>query len=136
MDVNRHRLTTFHSDVLGYKAVIEGRWPELQVVWDTDVERWLVIQTDKHNTQSLVFETAALGEHTLERLRRADNENSDAFDEVEGWNEKMEKEQERRNAERIHEVGEKLAWAIRKDEFNGPCPRIFYAAEKQARRVG
>lgn len=135
VDVNPGRLVMFHEDVLGYKSVIQTRWPELSVVWDTDNEEWVVIETDKHGAQSLVFATKALGEHTLERLGRADNTRSDPFEDVESWNARMEAAQERANADRIHDVGEKLAWAIRKDEFNGPCPRIFFSADDQKSRA-
>jgi hypothetical protein len=135
VDVNRGRLVTFQDDVLGYKAVIEGRWPELQVIWDKENEEWVIIETDKEGAQSLVFATKALGEHTLERLGRADNSKSDPFEDVESWNARMEKAQEAHNADIIHAAGEKLAWAIRKDEFCGPKPRIFYSADKQKARA-
>lgn len=135
VDANRGRLIDFQDDVLGYKAVIESRWPCLKVIWDTEEMVWCIVETDKNGTDSLVFTTEALGEHTMERLGRADNTRSDALEDVEAWNAKMELEQERRAAEAIHEVGEKLAWAIRKDEFNGPCPRIFFDSEKQRARL-
>jgi hypothetical protein len=136
VDVNPGRLVTFQDDVLGYKSVIETRWPCLKVLWDNEAMEWIITQTDREGTESLVFATKILGEHTLERLGDADNSKSDPFADIEDWNAKMEKEQERRNAERIHEVGEKLAWAIRKDEFCGPKPRIFYAGDNQDARVG
>jgi hypothetical protein len=135
VDANPGRLVTFESDVLGYKAVIEGRWPQLKVLWDNENLEWVITEVDREGTESLVFATKILGEHTLERLGEADNSKSDPFADIESWNAKVEKEQERRNAERIHEVGEKLAWAIRKDEFCGPKPRIFYAADKQKSRA-
>lgn len=135
VDVNPGRLITFHEDVLGYKSVIEARWPELHVIWDVENMEWVITQTDGQGEESLVFATKTLGEHTLERLGRADNSTSDAFEDIEKWNAKMEREQEQRNAEAIHEVGEKLAWAIRQDEFCGPSPRIFYAADKQKARA-
>lgn len=135
VDVNPGRLITFHEDVLGYKSVIEARWPELKVMWDIESMEWVITQVDREGTESLVFATKILGEHTLERLGDADNSKSDPFKAVEDWNAKMEAAQEARNADRIHEVGEKLAWAIRKDEFCGPKPRIFYAADKQKSRA-
>lgn len=135
VDVNPGRLVTFHQDVLGYKAVIEGRWPELKCIWDTDAMEWIITETDREGTESLVFATKILGEHTMERLGKADNAKSDAFEEIETWNAKMEREQDARNADLIHDVAEKLAWAIRKDEFCGPKPRIFYAADKQKARA-
>lgn len=135
VDVNPGRLITFHEDVLGYKSVIEARWPALKCMWDTDSMEWVITQVDREGTESLVFTTKMLGEHTMERLGDADNSKSDPLKSIDDWNSKMEKEQERRNADRIHEVGEKLAWAIRKDEFCGPKPRIFYAADKQNSRA-
>lgn len=135
VDVNPGRLITFHEDVLGYKSVIEARWPALKCMWDTDSMEWVITQKDSEGTESLVFATKILGEHTLERLGDADNSKSDPFKAIEDWNAKMGILQEKRNAELIHEVGEKLAWAIRKDEFNGPEPRIFYAADKQKSRA-
>lgn len=135
IDANPGRIVSFESDVLGYKSVIEGRWPALKVLWDNESMEWLVTQIDREGTQSLVFATKILGEHTLERLGDADNAKSDPFEDIENWNAKMEAAQEKRNADRIHEVGEKLAWAIRKDEFNGPAPRIFYAADSQKSRA-
>jgi hypothetical protein len=134
-DVNRGRIVSFHSDVLGYKQVIEERWPELKCNWDTENEEWCIIECRDH-TESLVFATKTLGEHTLERIGRADNIRSDPFETIEAWNAAMDREEEKRNADKIHEIGEKLAWAIRKDEFNGPSPRVFFSAEKQNARIG
>lgn len=133
VDANRGRLCTFTSDVLGYKETIQAMWPELQVVWDHENEEWAIIETDKLGAQSLVFATKSLGQHTVERLQRAQNCNSDALEEIESWNARLEREREQKATEALHEVGEKLAWAIRKDEFNGPEPRIFYDSNKQQR---
>lgn len=133
VDSNQGRLCTFTQDVLGYKETIHAMWPELHVVWDMENEEWAVIETDKHGAQTLVFASKTLGEHTVERLQRAQNCNSDALAEIESWNAKLEKESEARATEALHAAGEKLAWAIRKDEFNGPEPRIFYDSNKQSR---
>lgn len=135
VDANRGRLCTFTDDVLGYKDLIQSTWSELQCVWDMENEEWVIIETDKQGTQSLVFATKTLGQHTIERLQRAQNCNSDALEEIESWNARVEKEREDAAMEKLYAAGEKLAWAIRKDEFNGPEPRIFYAAEKQKRLI-
>lgn len=131
VDANRGRLCTFTEDVLGYKEAIQARWPELQVVWDKENEEWVIIETDREGTQSMVFATASLGQHTIDRLNRAQNCNSDALQEIESWNTRMEKEEERLFSEKIGAVGEKLAWAFRKDEMNGPEPRIFFSSNRQ-----
>lgn len=133
VDANRGRLCTFTQDVLGYKDMIPAMWPELQCVWDLDEEEWVITERDKHGTESLVFATKTLGQHTIDRLGRAQNCNSDALAEIESWNAKLEREAEERAMDGIRAAGEKLAWAIRKDEFNGPAPRIFYSGEKQQR---
>lgn len=133
VDANGGRLTSFQDDVLGYKTVIESRWPELKVLWDHENLEWVITQVDTEGSECLVFATKTLGEPTLERLGRADNCRSDPFSDIEDWNDAMDRAQEKYNTERLNEAGEKLAWAIRKDEFNGPEPRIFYAAEKQKR---
>lgn len=133
VDANRGRLCTFTQDVLGYKDMIPAMWPDLQCVWDKDNEEWVIIEKDKHGTESLVFATKTLGQSTIDRLERAQNCNSDALKEIDSWNEKVEKEAEDRVFEKFNEASVKLAWAIRKDEFNGPEPRIFYSSEKQQR---
>lgn len=135
VDANRGRLCTFTDDVLGYKEQIQAMWPELQVVWDMENEEWVIIETDKLGAQSMVFTTTVLGQHTIERLQRAQNANSDPLEEIESWNARVEKELEDAAMEKVFAAGEKLAWAIRKDEFNGPEPRIFYPAEKQKRLI-
>jgi hypothetical protein len=119
--------------VLGYKDLISAMWAELQCVWDHENEEWVIIERDKHGGESLVFATKTLGQDTIDRLQRAQNCNSDALTEIESWNDRVEREAEYSATQRLHAAGEKLAWAIRKDEFNGPEPRVFYSGDRQQR---
>jgi hypothetical protein len=107
---------TLSRDVIDARARIERDFPNIRVWWDNENREHVVCQRDGRGEETLVFATKTFHEQLIrDRLGRANNENSDAFEEIERWNAAVEAEQDRSFSEKIGEVGEKLAHAFAAD---------------------
>jgi hypothetical protein len=111
--------STISTEVLDARRRIERDYPNVRCYSDLETKEHLITQRDATGTETLVFATPfARGFHEeliRARLERARNDKSDPFEEIEAWNARVEAEQDRRFTERIHEVGEKLAFAFGQD---------------------
>lgn len=122
LDANRDCLVEFAQDVLDYKAEIIRRWPNLDVYWDKDRLVWVIVELNcKDGCDKLVFDTPSLGQHTIDRINRADQniDASDPCDLVDAWNALREKEQEDKFENRLGEASERLLHALKKDNIGG-----------------
>lgn len=132
VDANAGRVVTFTDDVLGIKAEILGRWPEItDVLFDTDINKWLIIQTERDGTQSLLFETEYLDGRVIERIERADRSsgrNEDILDEVDKHNDELERDRERRFEDKINDAGERLMFALIQDGLVHR-PKAFFSSD-------
>jgi hypothetical protein len=107
---------TLSREVIDARARIERDFPNIRVWWDNENKEHVVCQRDGRGEESMVFASQSFHEQLIrDRLGRANNENSDAFEEIERHNAAMEAEQDRVFSEKISEVGEKLAHAFAQD---------------------
>lgn len=111
--------STISQEVMDARRRIERDYPNVRCYSDLETKEHLVTQRDATGTESLVFAVPfKRGFHEdliRARLERARNDKSDPFDDIEAWNAKVEAEQDRRFTEKIHQVGEKLAFAFGQD---------------------
>lgn len=130
VDANKGRLVTYQEDVLDIKGRIKREWPGvIDVFFDEDpsAECWVITQTDKEGTESVLFTTKQLSESTIDRIRRADqvlHPSRDPLKEIEKEEAEIERDKDRRFSERVGEAGERLFLALRKDGVIH-TPKVF-----------
>lgn len=140
VDANRGRVVTIEDDVLGIKAQIEERWPNLYVVIDYDGgangdPTFCVVERCADGVDRLGLERPYLDERLIRDLEAADTWRSgqeDPFALIEAHNAKMEAEEEARFADLIGDVGERLAHAFVKDGFDGSVRRTFISNKPES----
>jgi hypothetical protein len=111
--------TTVDEGVLDARRRIERDYPNVRCYSDLENKEHLVTQRDGTGTETLVFAIPfERGFHegvVRARLERGRNDKSDPLDEIEKHNAAVEKEQERQFADKMGDVGEKLAFAFAQD---------------------
>lgn len=119
VEVNHGRVekTTFDRTVEDAKARIHRDYPRVEVLWDHEAKEHLITQHGLDGTHSLVFSTPHFHEDLIRlELDRRNLENGrDPLEEVDRHNDHLDAEFDRRISERVHEAGEKLAWAFAAD---------------------
>jgi len=115
-DVNPGRFIAVQEDVLGYKRLIEDRWSELEVIFDQIDNVWSVIEHCRDGRERLVFNTKVLGEATLKRIAKAeDNVNFDV--EIDEHNERLKEEQASRFKDQMGDFAQRFKFALEQDGY-------------------
>lgn len=104
------------KDVIEARARIERDYPNIRIWWDNENQEHCVVQTDLEGNETLVFATKSFHEQLVRtRLESARNDKSDPLEDIDKWNEAVEREQDRQFSDRMGAVGEKLAFAFAQD---------------------
>jgi hypothetical protein len=121
VDANKGRVGvyTFEKDVEEARARIEREYPTLRVLWDFETKEHLIVEKCLDGVERLYFATKTFYEDEIrERIRIGDDaarRNEDPFDAIERANEEREKRIDAELADKIGDVGQKLAHAFAKD---------------------
>lgn len=128
------RFITLGPDVLGKKAEIEERWPELKCIFDGVDLEWSILETcaDGKIRLALGQTFKRLDDRVIRRLARADDHGTaqiDLITAVDTHNALIDRENERKLEEIAGDAAERLHHAFRKDglydhdDIYGPNPR-------------
>lgn len=128
------RFVTYGPDVQAKKLEIETRWPELTCVFDTVDLEWSILEECKDGKTRLALGQTfrKLDDRVIKRLERADDHSRSAPDlerEVDSYNEKRRRDDERDFTEIAGDAAERLTFALRKDglfdhdDIYGPRPK-------------
>lgn len=132
-DANRHRLITETVDVTNIKREIESRWPGvLSVFFDTEDERWVVVEHCRDGVDRFVLATKALSQRILDKLQREDEAahvQPDLNRKFELEDIQVEREKEHNLSEATGEGGEKLFHALKKDGVIH-APQVFLGSSR------
>jgi len=119
VDANEGRLVTYEKDVLDVKAEIERRWAGLlSVYFDTENEEWVIVEHCADQTDRLCFTTKWLGQNTIDKIHRADQNSRsyvDLEDEFQRYDAQRERDLDHSLSEEIGAASERLYFALRKD---------------------
>jgi hypothetical protein len=104
------------DDVIGIKSRIEKMWPVLEVIYDQVDNEWVIIEHCRDGIERFVFSERVLGEHTIQRLQRADG-NTEFLDQIDAHNEEVKKERDRQFNDEIGDFAQRFAHALKQDGF-------------------
>lgn len=95
---------------------IERDWPNLRCYWDNEEKEHVVAEVCKDGVTRLVYHSRKFHEDLVRlAIHRADSTKFDPMDEIEEAEKQMERDEERRIADIVGDVGEKLAKAFADD---------------------
>jgi hypothetical protein len=120
---SREGLVELDDDVLSIvRQVREAYGDRVKVNWEPTTEHYVFVEACTDGTQRLIFTTPTLDARALTRLLDSDSQLRgyiDAYDKLEGEQDRAQQETETRNLDRIREAAEGLAWALG-DGKHGP----------------
>lgn len=113
---DRYEVYTFDPEVIEARKRIEADFPRLQCLWDKDRKEHVIVEHCNDGTDRLVFAIKTFHEDLIRaRLHKADHNNFDPLDEIDKYNEALEKQLDDQMYEQVREAGEKLAHAFAQD---------------------
>lgn len=125
--VENGRMVTIQDDVQGVvRQVREISGDRVKIFWNQQANEYDLVEM-MEGRQSLVFSVKELDARVLTRLREADHwhgrndpehvrsDEDDFISQIEGLEEQDKADLAEMNREAIHDVGERLAWALEAD---------------------
>jgi hypothetical protein len=109
------RQITIDEDVLGVVKELKQIDPGLKVRWNEVGEYFVVYEVLKDGTESLVTTTPTLDGRLVKHMRRLGSEDYDYVAEIERMDTDAERAKDRVFSERVGELGEQAAHALRQD---------------------
>jgi hypothetical protein len=114
---------------------IERDWPNLRCYWDKEQKEHVVAEMCVDGELRMVYHHRTFHEDLVRlAIHRADSTKFDPMDEIEEAEKQMERDEERRIADLVGDVGEKLAKAFADDGLT-VRPRVSMGAMHRKRRL-
>lgn len=117
LEANSGRLVTETAELLDMKAQIRSRWPSLDVYFD-HYERKFIVTQMCDGVEKFVLSRPYCGDRILADIAKCDPSNPsyrDPIEEVDKYNEKVERERDRELEEIAGDFGERFLHALKKD---------------------
>lgn len=143
IEANSGRLVTESAQLLDMKGRIRERWPELDVVFDHEDHKFLVIQTMPDGSEHMFMSRSYCDERLIVDIAKCDPTNRhfiDPAEAVDKHNESIERERDRELEELSGDFGERFIHALKKDGFydhediTGVRPKSGALAQRAIRR--
>lgn len=114
---------------------IEQEWPNLRCYWDNDNKEHVVAEICRDGQTRLVFASPRFHLDIVRaQIHRADSTKFDPLDEIEAAEKEMDRNEERRIADLVGDVGEKLAHAFAQDGLT-VRPRVAFGDKMHRKRT-